>query len=290
MGKPDKTQFNDELKKIISDTISSQLEPIINKSTELENTIEEMKQSINKDLKFNYLNSVAKLLEKDVHGLIDSFKCGYHPQTESQCKTWVKQHASMYAGMLETGDISQAFNILEEFLKVAEKNITDIDKNSRCHNDWIHIRNTLKRHHEFAKDIGSLFMSTPMNTNLKDLEFDPDTVYDDFVLPLSHPLRIKILHSLMNSSKRFTTLKTELDVKNTGLLVHHLKPLSECELVTQTFKKEYMLTEKGISIIKFLTQINQSITPSKPVPIQIKPLVKEEDERPKITTLNVIND
>lgn len=297
MSKEKLSNLSDELRELISSTISDQIQPVVERSNELEAAMEEMKLSINKDLKLNYLNSVARLLEKEAHELVDGFKCGYHPQTESQCKSWVKTHASMYASMLETGDIAQAFNVLEEFLKVAERNINDIDKNSRCMDDWQQIRKVLKRHHEFARDVGSLFMSSPVSSNLGEMEFDTELVHDEFILPLSHPLRIQILHALINTTKRFTTLKKELGVKNTGLLVHHLKPLTESDLVEQTYNKQYTLTDKGASIVRFLSQVTQSLLPLKPVKMNIQPLVNDPEEgdddgRPTVTRvpLKVNND
>ncbi len=279
---------NDELlsqiRGIVEDVLNEKLTP-------LKDDVDDLMETYTKDLRLTYLNSVARLLEQEAHQLVDSFKCSYHPQTGTHCKTWVKDHVSMYANALELGDFPYAFSLLEEFLKISQKNVEDDDKNPSCTKDWEQIGVVLKRHYEFVKDIGSLFLKQPVPNTITDVEVHADKLYEMFVSPLSHPLRIKIISSLTHSSKRFTALKKELEVKNTGLLVHHLKPLTDAGIIAQYLKKEYYLTDFGHSVARILAQAQTTFLPSTPVRVEMRPSVTNEPERPKVVkTLPVVND
>ena len=98
------------------------------------------------------------------------------------------------------------------------------------------------------------------------------------IFPFSHPLRIQILHTLKSGSKRFTSLKNELNVKNTGLLVHHLKPLTDCNLVFQDHRKQYSLSEKGFIVVRYFAQLVAAMHPETPITISMQPLVVLQDD------------
>jgi len=273
-----------QIKVIMDEQLSEKLTP-------LKEEVDDLMDTYSKDIRLNYLNSVARLLEQEAHQLVDGFTCSYHPQTGSHCKTWVKDHVSMYANALELGDFPYAFSLLEEFLKISQNNTKDADKNSSCVKDWEKISTVLKRHYDFVKDIGSLFLKQPVPNTITDVEIQAEKLYESFVSPLSHPLRIKIISSLTRNSKRFTALKKELEVKNTGLLVHHLKPLTDTGIIAQYLKKEYYLTDFGHTVARLLAQAQTSFLPSTPIRVEMRPSISEEPERPQvIKTLPVVTD
>jgi predicted transcriptional regulator len=83
---------------------------------------------------------------------------------------------------------------------------------------------------------------------------------------------------LKSGSKRFTTLKNELNVKNTGLLVHHLKPLTAASLVVQDHRKQYSLSDKGFIIARYFAQITAAMHPETPATVKVQPLVVLNDQ------------
>ena len=113
-------------------------------------------------------------------------------------------------------------------------------------------------------------------------------MYDEIVFPLSHSLRIKIIHQLKSGTKRFTNLKNELKVKNTGLLVHHLKPLIEANIVQQDFQKRYQLTDKGLMIVKHFSKIFTGMHPEDEEEITLGFIDKMDS--PNVKKLPVLND
>lgn len=261
----------EELKSIIHETMEEKLSP-------LKEEIDTLNNSINRDLKLNYLNSIGRLLEREAKDTIDSFSCSYHNKTELACKNMLNEYISKYTSSLAMGDMANAFSILEEFQNKAEENARDFDKGNHCKKDWAKVSRILKRHKDVAKDVSALFTTREVPVDIGEMNFTPEELYDNFIFPLSHPLRIQIIHALKSGSKRFTTLKNELEVKNTGLLVHHLKPLTEAELVTQDYKKEYSLSDKGFTVARYFAQLTAAMHPDDPVTVEMQPLVVLQDD------------
>ena len=199
---------------------------------------------------------------------VNSMSCSYQPDTEIHCKSWVVSNIKGYLDNLSMGNLAGAYIQLRQFLAQVKRNALDVERNIHCRSEWMHLLETLENHSDFIQEISTLFVPQKFMTNLEDSSFDPDFISSEFIVPLSHPLRIKIIYLLTQSSKRFTSLKDELGIKNTGLLVHHLKPLTDTDFVTQNYKKEYLLTDKGHLVARFLTQIDKSLRPENSISIQ----------------------
>ena len=259
-----------ELKQIIQDAIDNQLIPL---KEELEN----LNLSINRDFKLNYLNSIAKLLEKEALETTQSFSCSYHVATDKTCKNILGDYIGQYTEALSIGDIASAFSLLSDFEKIALANSKDVDKSANCKQHWDVVSRIIKRHREVAKDISALFSAHQVPSDIGELDFSPDELYEEVLLPFSHPLRIKIVHILKRGSKRFTALMNELNVKNTGLLVHHLKPLTGGNLVIQDHRKQYSLSDKGFLVAKYFAQLSASLNPEAPITVTMQPLVVLSD-------------
>lgn len=260
-----------ELKQIIQDALDKQLIP-------LKEEMENLNISINRDMKLNYLNSIAKLLEREAIETIKNFSCSYHVTTDKACKNLLGDYIRQYTEALSMGDLASAFTILSEFENIAKENSKDVDKMSNCNKDWATVTRILKRHREVAKDISALFSARQVPSDIGELDFSPDELYTEVIFPFSHPLRIKIIHTLKSGSKRFTALKNELNVKNTGLLVHHLKPLTEGNLVIQDHRKQYSLSDKGFLVAKYFAQLSASLHPETPITVTMQPLVVLRDD------------
>ena len=232
-----------------------------------------------------YLNSIGRLLEREAKDTIDSFACAYHPATEINCKSSLKGWISSYTNALSMGDLAEAFTVLNDFIEEAEHNVKDLDKGSHCKSDWKDILKILNRHKEVAKDLSAQFTNRKVPADIGELDFNPKEMYDEVVFPLSHTLRLQIIHALKSGSKRFTALKDELDVKNTGLLVHHLKPLTESGIIHQDFQKRYQLTDRGFMVARYFSQIAAAMHPEDAATVTIGTI-----EHPRVKKLTVIND
>lgn len=259
-----------ELRQIITDAIDERLTPIKEELTSINN--------INRDLKLQYLNTIGRVLEREALETIDNFSCSYHQSTGITCKSLLREQITKYTEALSFGDLASAFTILNAFDKMAKRNAGDKDKVLSCNKDWEAISRILKRHREIAKDISALFSAREIPSDIGELDFSPEELYNEVIFPFSHPLRIQILHTLKTGSKRFTSLKNELNVKNTGLLVHHLKPLTDSNLVFQDHRKQYALSDKGFTIIRHFAQLAAAMHPETPITISMQPLVILQDK------------
>lgn len=255
-----------ELKKIIRDSIEEYVSPI-------KNELSELTSSINRDLKLNYLNSIGRLLEREALEAVETFNCTYHHTTGNACKNMLKEQFSKYAQAVAMGDMANALSILNEFEKQAQENSIDSDKSDHCNSDWKNVLRIIKRHKDIAKDVSALFTAREVPSDIAELDFQPEELYEEVIFPFSHPIRIQIIHALKSGSKRFTALKNELGVKNTGLLVHHLKPLTEANIVLQDHRKQYSLSDKGFTVARYFSQLSNLLHPEEPETISIQPLV-----------------
>jgi DNA-binding HxlR family transcriptional regulator len=260
-----------ELKHIITDAINELLLP-------LKEDVEQLNLTINRDLKLNYLNSIARLLKKEAIEKINNFSCSYHITTDTTCKSLLRDYINQYTEALAMGDLAGAYSILTKFEDMAIQNAKDSDKISNCNKDWKVVSSVLNRHREVAKEVSTLFSVGDVPSDLNKLEFSPEQVYEDIISPFSHPLRLKIVNKLKSGNMRFTDLKNELNVKNTGLLVHHLKPLTETNLVIQNHRKRYSLSDRGFLIVKYFAQLSKSLQPETPITVTLQPLVVLNDE------------
>ncbi|MHA2170083.1 MAG: hypothetical protein ACXAB7_09345 [Candidatus Kariarchaeaceae archaeon] len=262
---------NNELIQLIQETVEKEIDP-------LKKEMEVLIESINRDLKLNYLNSIARFLEKEAIETIDNFNCSYHYSASVACKQSLEIYFSKYTQALAMGDMANAFSILKEFEELARENANDKKDGGNCHKDWGKITRVLSRHKDVAKDISALYMAREVPSDIGELDFSPEDIFEEVIFPFSHPLRIQIIHSLKSGSKRFTTLKNELNVKNTGLLVHHLKPLTAASLVVQDHRKQYSLSEKGFIIARYFAQITAAMHPETPATVKVQPLVVLNDQ------------
>jgi hypothetical protein len=272
-----------ELIHIIQNAISELLLP-------LKEEVEHLNITINRDLKLNYLNSIARLLKMEAIETFDKFSCSYHISTDITCKSLLRSYVNQYTDALAMADLAGAYSILTKFEDTAIQNANDLDKSSNCKKDWDVVSSLLNRHREVAREVSTLFSGREVPSDINNLEFSTKQVYDDIIFPFSHPLRLKIVNKLKSGNMRFTDLKNELNVKNTGLLVHHLKPLTETNLVIQDHRKQYSLSDRGFLIVKYFAQLSKSLKPETPITVTIQPLdVLNDEPLPiKIPTINAI--
>ncbi len=257
---------NTELQLMIQKALKDEIEP-------LKQEFSLLNETIIRDLKLNYLNSIGRFLEREAIEAVGNFNCSYHVSTDIACKSLLKDYISKYTQALTMGDMANAFSILKEFNSLATENANDNKKIANCTQDWIKILRILNRHKEVAKDISALFSAREVPSDIGELDFSPQELYDEVIFPFSHPLRIQIMHTLKSGNKRFTTLKNELKVKNTGLLVHHLKPLINSNLVIQDHRKQYSLSDKGFIVARYFAQLTAAMHPEEPITFTMQPLV-----------------
>ncbi len=243
--------------------------------------VADIQKTIDKDLRLTYVNSLSKFLRNEAEDMVERLSCGYHAKTELHCKNWISKNIRGYLQNLENGNLIDAKIFLESFLLEVKGNINDIDKNMHCREDWQTIYEILTRQLDLIKDVAILFTPAEEQLATRKYDFEPSFINEKFISPLSHPIRVKIIYTLKEAPRRFTVLKDELEIKNTGLLVHHLKPLQDAGFVVQNYKKEYLLTEDGILVSKFLAQIDSQLRPTEPIRVNIEPV--------KIKKLKVLN-
>lgn len=256
----------DDLKSIIKEAIDEKVKP-------MQEEFDNLSNQINKDMKINYLSTMARALEREANQVIQAFECSYDVQTGQSCKSSIKSRIANYSQSLAVGDVANSLTIITQLHNDAKKNAFDSSRSANCNRDWKEISKIVSRHKEIVKDLSSTLTPNQIPSDLGELDFDPQSLFDGVIFPFSHILRLQIMHSLKSGSKRFTTLKNELDVKNTGLLVHHLKPLTEAKLVQQDHRKQYSLSEKGYLIIRYLSQLSDALNPSEPIVSMVQPLV-----------------
>ncbi len=260
----------DDLKKIIKEAVDEQIRP-------MQEEFDNLATQINKDMKINYLSTMARALEREANQVIQAFECSYDVKSGQSCKSSIKSRIANYSQSLAVGDVANSLTIITQLHNDAKRNAFDSSRTANCNRDWKEISKIVSRHKEIVKDLSASITPNSIPSDLGELEFDPQSLFSEVIFPFSHILRIQIIHALKSGSKRFTALKNELHVKNTGLLVHHLKPLTEAGLVVQDHRKQYSLSEKGYTVIRYLSQLNDALTPKEPLISMIQPLVVLHD-------------
>ncbi len=258
-----------DIKQVIRDSMVEYVQP-------LRDEIELLSKSINKDIKMNYLVTISRVLEKEAEDMVSNFNCAFDISTGLECKSSIKDKISKYIQALAMGDIPNAISEINQLEKNAKNNAYDPDRAGQCAHDWKSVVRIVKRHKEIMKELSSTYSTSSVPADVGEFEFDTDKLYSDVIFPFSHPLRIQLVHSLMEGGKRFTTLKNELNVKNTGLLVHHLKPLTEANLVIQDHRKQYSLSEKGYIVVRYFSQLTSALEPMD-INVTMQPLVVLRD-------------
>ena len=259
-----------ELKNVINDAVESKLGAI-------HEEIENLSEKVSKDLKINYLSTMARALEREATQVVNGFECAYDVKSGMSCKSEVKRKIANYTHSLAVGDIANALTVIEKLHSDAKTNAYNDDKAQGCNRDWKEVNRFVSRHKELVKDLAASMTPNSVPADLGELEFDPSLLYTQIIFPFSHELRIKIIHTLKNGSKRFTALKNDLGVKNTGLLVHHLKPLTQAKIVVQDHRKQYSLSEKGYLVDRYLSQLSSALQPNEPIISMLQPMVVLQD-------------
>jgi DNA-binding HxlR family transcriptional regulator len=265
----------EDVENIVKETMTEQMEGLYS-------ALNSVVTSVRRDFKLNYLNLIARSLEAEAKENINSFQCAFPHAQEKKCKNTVNTYISKYTRAIASGDIEGAFDVLDDLEDAADTIISKMDDTANCKSDWLSISKIVKRHKDIAQSHAQ-FSSSSITPNLSDLDFDTEELYENFIFPMSHTLRIQIVHALVEGPKRFTELKDMLDVKNTGLLVHHLKPLTEAGFIAQDYKKEYNLTDRGVSVARELGKVSKLLNPERDV------LPAIEDAIPTVKQLRVIN-
>ncbi|MCY3413265.1 MAG: hypothetical protein INQ03_16615 [Candidatus Heimdallarchaeota archaeon] len=260
----------EEFRKIINDTIKEQMAP-------LREEIDTLASRINNDIKINYLSTMARALEREANQLIQTFECSYDVQTGQSCKSDIKTKIANYTQSLAVGDVANSLTQITRLHNEAKKKAFDSSRTANCNRDWKQVSQIVSRHKEIVKDLSTSLSTNNAPSDLGELEFEPQNIFDEIIFPFSHILRIQIIHTLKNGPKRFTALKNELEVKNTGLLVHHLKPLTEAKLIIQDHRKQYTLSEKGYMVVRYLSQLADALSPKEPIVSMVQPLVVLQD-------------
>ena len=270
---------------LLTKEIKSILEDVIDQKI---GNLEKEVMGIKSTMTAQYLSSIGRFMEMEAVETVDEFVCCFHEGVEANCKNSLRSWIKKYTNALAMGDLLEAFSVLESFLNKANKNIKDTEMGLACKSDWKNILKILNRHKEIARDISVQFSERNVPADIGEINFNPNEMYDEIVFPLSHSLRIQIIHQLKSGTKRFTNLKNELKIKNTGLLVHHLKPLIEANIVQQDFQKRYQLTDKGLMIVKHFSKIFTGMHPEDEEEITLGFIDKMDS--PNVKKLPVLND
>jgi DNA-binding HxlR family transcriptional regulator len=85
-------------------------------------------------------------------------------------------------------------------------------------------------------------------------DLNSELAYRQVIDPISNLKRLEILLAIRHGRKRFKELEDQLDLQ-AGHLIYHLNPLKSAQYVIQDEKKNYILTEKGLSILAAITKI-----------------------------------
>lgn len=83
-----------------------------------------------------------------------------------------------------------------------------------------------------------------------------ESIVKEVLEPLSNKQRLQIIKSMANGTRTFSSL-SELTGLRGGNLLFHIQKLLECGIIIQRHERgDYMLTEKGYSLLVALSEIN----------------------------------
>lgn len=148
--------------------------------------------------------------------------------------------------------------ILDIDNKIAENQLMiERTKGSTCENCFTEFHKRLKREKRAYQEITlveDLNKTTPNNS--LDIAFLVDT----YLEPLANYSRLTILSSVTQGKKSFSELSKITSIK-AGHLAFHLRKLVAAKLVAQeTTKGDYVVTQRGLELIKKLESLQQEIT------------------------------
>ena len=183
-----------DIKKVIKDSIEEYVAP-------LKAEIEILSKSINKDIRMNYLSTIARVLDKEAEEIVGNFSCAYDITTGIECKSKIKESIAKYTQALAMGDIPNSLSEITSLERKAKKNAHDPDRSVICSNDWKEVVRITKRHKDVVKELSATYSATKVPGDIAEFEFNTEKLFSEVIFPFSHQLRIDIVHSLMSGAK-----------------------------------------------------------------------------------------
>ncbi|MDR2623104.1 MAG: winged helix-turn-helix domain-containing protein [Methanobrevibacter sp.] len=228
--------------------------------------IKDMIEDVHKDLKKiveksneDYMNLMYNNLKNEFLGSINDYMLDkIDPELEQriinpcdmrkQCKNVFKEYLKKRTHDLRPGKLNKekSRNEFKELKKVKSK--TECDA---CFNE---VSNIYESHIALINSI-TIYDNQRYEEKKKISDIDEKNLVQSVLDPISHEKRLKILKTVAIEPQSFSQLSKSTNLKG-GNLIFHINKLQENELIFQKQDHgEYILTTKGLKIVKILLRI-----------------------------------
>lgn len=187
-----------------------------------------------------YTNQRSEGLNREIDGMLKA-DCENRSKCLQKCKSIMESHANALKDS-PTAALSDIDSKIAENQKMIEKT-----KGYSCENCFNNFDKILRSEKRAYKEIVLVENAKkPNNNEILNIPF----LIDSWFEPLSNDGRLKILESVYQGKKSFSELSKNLGIK-AGHLAFHLRKLMTAKLIVQEASKgDYMITERGLRLIK----------------------------------------
>lgn len=197
-----------------------------------------------------YSRQRAETIDGDISAMLKS-DC----PTKGKCIPYFKGKIDDNTQAIKAGPVKAILDLDEKIVEtqvLIEKN-----KGSTCESCFTEFQKRLKREKRAYQEITLVEdTSKPPSDNGLDITFLVDT----FLEPLANYSRLTILSSVNQGKKSFSELSKITNIK-AGHLAFHLRKLVAAKMVAQEATKgDYVITQRGLELIKKLESLQPEIT------------------------------
>ena len=207
----------------------------------LKDRVKAVEQALSQNRLMLYAKQMQDELDEDLEKITDS-KC----QNQQKCIETFRAIATENLNMAQEAQAENALADLDSKInKIAQ--IAEKAKGKPCEECHQNFQKKLKRQKRAFQTI-VLVEKTPDNQNSE--QIDIDRLVETVLEPLANSARLNIFLGIYEGKKSFSRLAQISNLKG-GHLIFHLKKLLDSGLIIQEDNKgEYIITQKGIDVIK----------------------------------------
>ncbi len=200
---------------------------------------------------------------------IESKECPYADHVRINCQNKMRELLNRVSEKIYQGDFEKSLDIItdliidiKQILNEYEELASNEKEKYKCVLHWLRILSALKTIRGLIKEIDmikrekELKATSPFELPIEMIEeLDAHELYKNVILPLSNPVRIQLLIEMYKGYKRFSDFEKRINLEG-GHLIYHLRPLIKSGFVIRDKNKNYLLTSKGLNILRTIGYIN----------------------------------
>ncbi len=238
----DQEAVNNSLCELIHEVISLKAELGRIESVILKDRLSAVEEVLSQNRLMQYADLLNEEASEDIDRLL-SADC----EKRAKCHEFFREQLAENLLIIKSGESKEALADLEARIKQAGIRLEKA-KDTQCESCQTNFQKKLKRE---KRAFQTIVLVEKTNGNKPSQEtVNIPFIVENFLEPLSNPVRLKILIGLYEGKKNFSKLSQIMTLKG-GHLIFHLKKLLNSKLIAQEDNKgDYIITTKGIEAIR----------------------------------------